>query len=507
MSGGHAELRRRLAELLQGRYEVQDLLGAGGMAAVFRARDLALDRTVAIKVLPPDVAHDERLVSRFEQEARIAAKLDHPNIIPIHRVESEGGLNYFVMKFVAGRSLEEVLAAARPQDAEFTLHVLLEAAAALGHAHERGVVHRDVKPANIMLDANDRVVLTDFGISKAMEGAAGLTKTGIIVGTPHYMAPEQAMGLAVDGRADQYALACVGYHMLSGELPFPGDTAHAVLHRHIYEEPKPLAARRPDVPRAMVRAIARAMSKEPADRYLSMAEFAAALEGRTLPTTDKGVAASGARRTRGGGTLPPTVSVESPTAPTGGRSSTREFERRMTRDRRLKVAGWVAAFAVVGAAGVALARAGGNAPPPAPSPAPVRADSTAAVPVRPADTGRAHADSAAAHDTTSVPPAPAPAPAPAPRASAVAVKPPKRAAPKAAPAADSATLLVNAEPFGTVYLDGRNIGDTPLFNVRLAVGRSYELRIEHEGYKTYRQTIRADGPNTITVRRTLEPAQ
>ena len=273
----YEELRQRLIRQLEGRYCVGGLLGAGGMAAVFRAQDISLDRVVAIKVLPPDLTHDDKVVSRFEQEARIAAKLDHPNIIPIYRVESESGLHYFVMKFVAGRSLDSILADGQPLDIEFTQRVLEEAALALGHAHKRGVVHRDVKPANIMLDEDGRVILTDFGISKAIESASGLTRTGMIVGTPHYMAPEQAMGQDVDGRADQYGLACVGYHMLTGELPFPGDVVHSVLHRHIYEQPKPLGAARKEAPRSLVRALDRAMSKEPRDRFGSMEEFADAM--------------------------------------------------------------------------------------------------------------------------------------------------------------------------------------------------------------------------------------
>ncbi|MFN2400220.1 MAG: protein kinase [Gemmatimonadaceae bacterium] len=150
-----SELRLRLARTLAGRYVVRELLGAGGMAAVFLADDLTLERAVAIKVLPPDLARDDRVVERFQREAKTAAKLDHPHIIPIHRVESEGGLNYFVMKYVPGRTLESLMAAGAVVPMDFALRILCEAASALGHAHQRGVVHRDVKPANIMLDAQD----------------------------------------------------------------------------------------------------------------------------------------------------------------------------------------------------------------------------------------------------------------------------------------------------------------------------------------------------------------
>ena len=207
---------------------------------VFLANDLMLERQVAIKVLPPDLAHDSKLVPRFHQEAKTAAKLDHPNIIPIYRVESEGGLNYFVMKYISGTSLEDLLDTKEPLAVPEIQRILWEAACALGHAHQRGVVHRDVKPANIMFDHDGRVMLTDFGISKALQAATGFTATGMIIGTPHYMAPEQGKGASVDGRADQYSLGVVGYRMITNELPFSGDSVHTIIYKHIYEEP-PLA--------------------------------------------------------------------------------------------------------------------------------------------------------------------------------------------------------------------------------------------------------------------------
>ena len=532
------ELRQRLTRTLAGRYAVAELLGAGGMAAVFRAQDLALERTVAIKVLPPDLSNDDHLVSRFQQEAKIAAKLDHPNIIPIYRVESESGLNYFVMKFVAGRSLDDLLAPGRPIDAGVTIRVLTEAAAALGHAHQRGVVHRDVKPANIMLEADTRVILTDFGISKAIESASGLTRTGIIVGTPHYMAPEQAMGLPVDGRADQYALACVGYHMLTGELPFPGDIAHSVLHRHIYEDVDPIATRRPDVPRAMAAALERALAKEPADRFGSMAEFSAAVEG----AVDVGAPSTRVRTPRTGArprAIAPTVSLEGPTAPMHS-SATREYQRHVARDRRWRIARWAGALAVVAAAGVALARPRGpdEAAPTRPPPAlaamdsaVAHRDSAAGTSVPAADSALLPAGGSRALDNAAAAPAPLPPP-PAPVV--IAAKPaapktnahtraqtetfahrtaprpkpkPRPLPPAAASEPASATLTIEADPYGTVYLDGRKLGDTPIDGYLLQVGRSYEVTVEREGYKTKRETIRVIRPDDVRRRYVLEPTQ
>ena len=278
------ELRERLARTLAGRYEITKLLGRGGMAVVFLAQDLTLERQVAIKVLPPEMSHDPKLIPRFQQEAKTAAKLDHPNIIPIYRVESEGGLDYFVMKYVTGRSLEELLDEG-PISIDVARRVLREAALALGHAHKRKVVHRDVKPANIMLEEDGRVVLTDFGISKAAQGASQLTGTGTIIGTPHYMAPEQAKGLEVDGRADQYSLGVVGHQILTGKQPFDG-SAHSILYKHVFEPPPPVGSLRPDVPQDLSVAIERALAKEPEQRFGTMEDFARAVGGeRRGPAT------------------------------------------------------------------------------------------------------------------------------------------------------------------------------------------------------------------------------
>jgi len=282
------ELGERLARALEGRYEIIRLLGRGGMAAVFLARDLVLERQVAIKVLPPDMTGDGQLIARFQQEGKTAAKLDHPNIIPIHRVESEAGLVYIVMKYVSGQSLEDKLSKSKrrlpiPQIRQ----ILREAALALGHAHRRHIVHRDVKPANIMLDEDGRVVLTDFGISKAVQGTTQITSTGTIIGTPHYMSPEQAKGRAVDGRTDQYALGIVGYRALTGRLPFEGD-AQSILYQQVHEPPPSLVELRRDTPPDLRIAIERALAKDPKARFPNMEEFAAWVSGERASSLNSG---------------------------------------------------------------------------------------------------------------------------------------------------------------------------------------------------------------------------
>jgi serine/threonine protein kinase len=275
-SGSGTALMARLAEVLQGRYRITRMAGRGGMAAVFLAHDLTLERPVAVKALPPEVSHDDRLVGRFEREARTAAKLDHPNIIPIYAVEHSNDLYYFIMKYVDGESLDQLIKRGR-LPIERVQDLLWESARALGHAHQRGVIHRDVKPANIMIDHDGRVILTDFGISKAMQSATQFTGTGQVIGTPHYMSPEQAKGGGVDGRSDQYALGIVGYQMVTGRLPFGEDSIHAVIYKHVSEEPPPIQNLNPDCPPFLSTAIHRALRKRPADRFQSMDAFAQAV--------------------------------------------------------------------------------------------------------------------------------------------------------------------------------------------------------------------------------------
>ena len=285
-----ATLQSRLVQALDGRYGVRSVLGVGGMGVVFLADDVERDRPVAIKVLRPDLPADANGVARFRREAEIAAKLKHPGIIPIHEVGSEQGLHYFVMEYVAGRSLEALIAGrraeGRPLPIGAVVRILRDAAATLGYAHARGVVHRDVKPANMMLDADGRLLLTDFGISKMAVASTGattiarLTDTGTVLGTPHYLAPEQALSRTVDGRADQYALGIVGFELLTGDVPFDDETPHGIIHMHVNDLPPRVSALRPEVPAHLSNAIARALMKAPSHRFASMEQFARAVDGR-----------------------------------------------------------------------------------------------------------------------------------------------------------------------------------------------------------------------------------
>jgi serine/threonine-protein kinase len=263
------QLRERVVAAIGDTYEIEAEIGRGGMAAVYRARDLRLRRLVAIKVLPPDLAFREEVRTRFLREAQTAAQLNHPNIVPIFSVDERSGLVYFVMALVEGESLGAKLARERRPAVAEVMRVLREVADALGYAHARGIVHRDIKPDNILLDsATGRAMVTDFGIARAAEGDSRLTVTGIAVGTPTYMSPEQALGERdVDGRSDQYSLAVVAYQMLTGEPPFAATNTPAMLLKHISEPPAPLGEMRPDLARGLVSAIERALSKKPSERW------------------------------------------------------------------------------------------------------------------------------------------------------------------------------------------------------------------------------------------------
>jgi len=264
-------LHDRVVAAVGDQYLIEAEIGRGGMAAVYRALDLRLHRHVAIKALPPELAFNADVRTRFLREAQTAAQLSHPNIVPIYTVDERGGVVYFVMALVEGESLAARLARQPRLSIDAVRRILAEVADALDYAHACGVVHRDIKPDNILLDrTTGRSLVTDFGIARAAAGDARLTLTGVAVGTPAYMSPEQAMGeRELDGRSDQYSLGVVGYQMLVGETPFKAANTPAMLVKHLSETPKPIRDRRPDVPAPLAAVIDRALSKKPEARWPS----------------------------------------------------------------------------------------------------------------------------------------------------------------------------------------------------------------------------------------------
>ncbi|MGH8985632.1 MAG: protein kinase domain-containing protein [Acidimicrobiia bacterium] len=270
--------------VLEERYELGARLGSGGMAEVFAGYDRSLDRRVAIKLLKTDVP-DPRARERFEQEARTAAGFVHPNAVTVYDVGDDGRRPYLVMELVEGRDLAELLAARGPLPPAEAARVADQMLAALGAAHERGLVHRDVKPGNVLVTRDGTAKLADFGIAKAAADAtAGLTLTGQVMGTPRYLAPEQAAGQGATPRSDLYSAGVVLYEMLAGEPPFTGDTPVAVALAHQQAPVPPLTERRPGLPPALVAAVNRALEKDPAQRFPDAAAMRAALRGGSSAT-------------------------------------------------------------------------------------------------------------------------------------------------------------------------------------------------------------------------------
>jgi len=262
-------------------YLLADLVGVGGMAVVFRAHDEGLGRTVALKVLAGNLAGDQAARERFTREARTVANVEHPHIIPVYAAGQADGLLYIAMRFVDGADLHALIHRDGPLPPRRAAAFVSDMASALDAAHAVGVVHRDVKPANVLVDTRpgrpEHGYLTDFGVARVMRSTGGLTIAGQFIGTPNYGAPEQINGAAVDGRTDQYALACATYELLTGSVPFKREDPMMVLYAHAYADPPLLTAARPDLPSAVDAVLARGLAKLPDRRYDTCSDFADAL--------------------------------------------------------------------------------------------------------------------------------------------------------------------------------------------------------------------------------------
>jgi serine/threonine-protein kinase len=274
----------RLRRATQGEFEIGRELGRGGMAAVFLAHELSLDRQVAIKVMSPGLFLGEGMVDRFRHEAITIAHLHHPNIVSVYSVRQAEGLHFFIMRYVQGRSLEQVIRQAGALPLPIVRSILHQVGSALTYAHRRRVVHRDIKPGNILIDADGNAIVTDFGIAKAA-ASPSQTMTGALVGTPAYMSPEQCRGAEVSGASDQYALGAVAYEMLTGVPPFSGST-YTVLQAQVERPPIPLRERLTDCPPEVEAAILRMLAKGPADRWPQIADAMAALGAEPLADDD-----------------------------------------------------------------------------------------------------------------------------------------------------------------------------------------------------------------------------
>ena len=285
-AAGEPEGRAYLeAGTMLGPFRIVGLLGVGGMATVYQAYDSSLERDVALKVLPPEFLHEESFARRFRQEARVIARLEHPNIVPIYASGIDQGIPWMSMRLLGGGSLGAAIGRARPT-LEQTVRMLRGVADALDYAHARGIVHRDIKPTNILLDSADRVCVADFGLAYMMDLGLPLTRSGTVAGTPQYMAPEQGLGKTIDHRSDIYSLGVVAFEMLTGAAPFTADSPVAVLLKHVNEPAPPVAVSA--APVAVARAVQKALEKDPESRWQSAGEFVRGLE-HGLATADNTV--------------------------------------------------------------------------------------------------------------------------------------------------------------------------------------------------------------------------
>jgi serine/threonine-protein kinase len=266
-----------IPRLLSDRYELGETLGYGGMSEVHLGRDMRLDRDVAVKVLRADLARDPQFQHRFRREAQNAAALNHPAIVAVYdtgeTVSDYGPLPYIVMEYVEGRTLRDIVKTEGPMDEQRAMETMADICAALDFSHRNGIIHRDVKPANVMINNAGAVKVMDFGIARALADGQGVTQTAAVVGTAQYLSPEQARGELVDARSDVYAAGCVLYELITGEPPFTGDSPVAVAYQHVREDPIPPSRQNPDVSAALDAVVLKAMSKNPANRYQSAAEM------------------------------------------------------------------------------------------------------------------------------------------------------------------------------------------------------------------------------------------
>ncbi len=481
--------RRELAE----DYEVEREIGRGGMAIVYRAVDRQLRRTVALKVLPPELAQGPAVIERFQREARMAAAMDHPNIIPIYRVGHSESLLYLAMKYVEGRPLDAIIADQGALPIPVVLLVLRAGASALAYAHEHGIVHRDIKGGNLLIDQAGRAIVTDFGVARAIDTAA-MTTTGSVIGTPYFMSPEQCAGKVAGPQSDQYSLGVVAFQMLTGSVPFEADTLAAIMHHHFFTPVPDVTKVREDVPAALSAVLDRILSKDPARRFETTAAMQAAIDAIPLTDAEREQGEWMLRNLARGSALPQVrTSALPPLADTMVVVAAHDaFMRSAERSRRVRrrASVGVAATVVVGLALVlgrqALQPVSRTAVPDATKPVP--AATAPALPI--VSRGAPGAPAAGSVATAGVGRGSGPRPGPANRSRAAPTAA-ESAATTAAMVADTATgkLRVRAIP-GTadIVIDGETVGQGAILD-RDVLSGTRRLHITAPGYTDFDTTI------------------
>jgi len=512
-------------EAVAAEYELVEELGRGGMAVVYRARELHLEREVAVKVLPFSLAFDGDFVERFTREARTAASLEHPNIIPIYRVTKTGRVIYFVMKYLRGGSLSRVMHERKKLDPPEIRKLLIDVGGALGHAHKSGIVHRDVKPDNIMFDEHGVCIVTDFGIAKAGTKSR-LTGTGMAIGTPHYMSPEQARAQNIDGRSDLYSLGVVAYQALVGELPYDGEDSFAIGYKHIMEPiPVPLL----DTPdeRRLFEIIKRLLMKDPFDRFQTAEDLLKVLAGQPQAPmfANSAMASAGGRRLSQAQAVmavqstTPVPGVQTPRpvfpSPPAGQSSSLSGEldtpRRPVMRRSVAAelpprtgrwAPWFMALLAIGGFGFGgwyLYKEGllGGNPPSTQAPAPqdsVLTPDGGGAPALPQAVDQGAGEFDLTPETAQ--------PIPSQTSSVAAVSPPISAPPVVR---DSGTLLLRGLPAGSqVMIDGAQLSQTSP-QIRLPAG-GHEVGILARGYPFFSDSVEIVAGQLLTYTPTLGTA-
>ncbi|OLD20752.1 MAG: hypothetical protein AUJ01_03655 [Acidobacteria bacterium 13_1_40CM_3_65_5] len=444
----NAELLSVLRRDLSRQYQITDLLGRGGMSLVFLAQEVELNRQVAIKVLPLQLLDGADAAERFEREGKISASLDHPHIVPIFRVGATSTFLWYTMKRIRGRSLEQIIRERGGLPLADVLSIVQQVGDALQYAHRQGVVHRDVKPANVMIEESGWAYVCDFGVARAF-GSVSLTQTGASLGTPRYMAPEQVEGKPVDGRCDQYSLGILVWEALTGALPFTGESVGELIRKHLLETAPRLSDVRSDIPIHVSDAVGRALSKNPAERFPDVAAFIRALGGEAERRISAAFLSAKAASVHA---LADALTIRLP-----------------QRGRRRTLA-WsaVAAVALIGGSIWAALRPSGPA--------------NGATPHRIADS---------VPQVASPPPTAATSPADT-------IRPHQ-------PAVARARLSLSTQPPGMLFLDGKPIRSTPVIGLEIAPGR-HRVQVKRDGFASFDTVLTAaPGQEIKWTRKTLKP--